>query len=101
MPSRFELIANAPDGQEAARDARVEFNFFAQAADVDGDGTWVNIIGQPPDIFKELVAGEDLARVAGEQHEQIEFFGGQVFFLVLDQDEPLLRINAAKKPAVS
>ena len=47
-------------------------DLLAQTADVDGDGAGVERRRVAPDPIHELLAGEDLLRVAGEEPEQVE-----------------------------
>ena len=62
----------------------VFFDLLAETADVDGQGVAVAVFS--PEAFVELVAGEDLAGVLGEEVEQLEFAGGEGHGGAVDPD---------------
>src|SRR5580658_9443548 len=72
----LEAVACAADGLEVARIFGIGFDFFADAADVDVDGTRGDEAGITPDGVEEVIAAEDAAGMAGEVVEEAEFSGG-------------------------
>src|ERR1700680_2170283 len=72
----LEAVAGAAYGFQVARVFGVRFDFFANAADVDVDGTRSDVRGVAPHGVEKMVAAEDASLVAGEVIEQAELGGG-------------------------
>ena len=72
-----KTIADAPHGQDVAWLGRVRLDLFAQTMDVHGDCAVVGRVLIAPYAFEQLVAAEDLSRVAGEEVQQLELGAGQ------------------------
>jgi hypothetical protein len=66
MFSWLEFISYAPDSQQVAGYGWVGFDLFAQTADMHRDRTGVDIFGAAPDTLQQMIAAENLARMAGE-----------------------------------
>src|SRR5690606_14218241 len=90
-----EAIANAPDRHDVARVGRVFLDLLPQSPDVHGDGMPVAELA--PEPLEELLAGEDLAWVLGEELEQIELACSQLHRLAIDAD--LVRLHVDHEPA--
>lgn len=73
---RVEAVAEAAEGFDVAREARVVFNFFAQAAHVDVDRARGNEERLFADGVENLVAGEDATAVVGQKLKNAEFAHG-------------------------
>src|SRR6266851_4771500 len=69
-------IANPPNGLDQARPA-ARLELLPQVPDMNLHNTGVRVGLVPPDAFEELLAGENLARVAHEEEEEVELAGGQ------------------------
>ena len=69
---RFEPVAHTPNGVQVFGITRVGLDLLAQAAHMYGDSARIDIFGLAPDMFEQLVAVENLARVAHEPPEQLK-----------------------------
>src|SRR5437868_1427820 len=67
-----EAVADAPDGLDEPRVGRVGLELGPQPADVDGDGRGVEVEAVLPDVFHQLVAGECLSWMSGEEQQKLE-----------------------------
>src|SRR5690625_4676535 len=71
------LVADAPDRHDDLRILRVLLDLRPQPLDVHVDQPRVRGVAVAPHLFEEDLAGEDLPRLAGERHEQVELERGQ------------------------
>src|SRR5207249_4519720 len=67
-----EDVANAADGVDECRIAWVRLDPAPQPVDVDVHGPRLAAIVIAPHVLEQLVAGEDLARMADLEREQLE-----------------------------
>src|SRR5205085_3493101 len=74
--SGLEAVAHAPHRLQVGGVTGVGLELLAEAADVHGDRGAVGDL-ETPDVVEELLAGEDLARVPGEERQQVELERGQ------------------------
>jgi len=72
----LEAVTGAAHRLKIARVLRVGFDFFADAADVDVDGTRGDVGSVAPDGVEKMIAGKNAAEVAGEVIQQAKFGGG-------------------------
>src|SRR5581483_9422248 len=70
--SWVEPVADAPDGVQVKGPARVGFDLFPQAPHVDGHRSGVDCRLVAPDARHQLVAGEHVARMGGEEPAELE-----------------------------
>src|SRR5438045_970989 len=71
-PGVREAVADAWDRKNVVRTRRLGFDLAAQVADVDVDHPRLDRILVTPDRIEDLLAAEHLARVAGEESQQVE-----------------------------
>jgi len=69
-----KFVAYAPNGQDHLGVFRVLFDFGSQPVDVWINGPIVAFVRIIPDFFQQVFAGENPARVSGEQAQQIKLF---------------------------
>src|SRR6185369_3770174 len=67
-----EHVPDAANGVDEPWRARVVLDLAAEPVDVDVDGPRLAGVVVAPDPLEQLVASEDLARVADEEREQVE-----------------------------
>src|SRR5262245_35709173 len=66
---------------------------------MDGDGTAIAGVRPVPDLVQELIAGEDLTRVSGQELQEVEFPRGEFDAGVADFDLPTIRPNRHRAEA--
>ena len=88
-----EAVADTPYGLNPVRVRGVGLDLGSQAADVDRHGCGVAVEGELPDAVHQLIAAEDLARVAGEEEQEVELSCGQVHLSPADDNRPCRRID--------
>src|SRR5690606_18964232 len=71
------LVAHTAHGQHDLGVFRVAFDLRAQALDVDVHQAGVGRVAVAPHLLEQHLAGEDLARLAGQRHEEVELQRGQ------------------------
>src|SRR3954452_18690196 len=75
-----EHVADAPDRVDERRAPGVGLDPASQPVDVDVDRPRLAAVVVAPHVLEQLVTGEDLARMAQEEREQLERLG-------LDRDD--------------
>ena len=73
-----EAVADAADGGEVAGVGGVVLDVAAEADDEVVDGAGVGVFVDAPDVFEDLLAGDDLAVAVGEVAEEVGFHNGEV-----------------------
>src|SRR5262249_40169854 len=76
--SWIEAVADAPDRVQVERPARIGFDLLAQPPHVDGHRARVDCPLVAPDAGHQLVPGEDVAGMRGEEPEQLELLRGEL-----------------------
>ena len=82
----LKAVPHAPDRLDVLRLGGVELDLLADLFDVDGDGGDVADRVHVPDFAEELVLGEDMIRVFGEEGEEVELFVRECFLRAVDPD---------------
>ena len=72
------LVTDATHGHDDLRPLRVLFDLGPQPLDMHVDQPGVGGVPVTPDLLEQHLAGEDLARLAGEGDEKVEFERGEV-----------------------
>src|SRR5215210_7126266 len=91
--SRREAVANAPDGLDEPRPARIRFDLRPQAANVDGHGRGVAVEGVLPHGVHEVVARENLPGVTGQEQQEVELPLGELRLVTVDEHPPRRRVD--------
>src|SRR5208283_4247106 len=73
-----EAVADAADGGEVGGDGGVVLDVAAEADDEVVDGAGVGVFADAPDVFEDLLAGDDLAGAEGEVAEEVGLHDGEV-----------------------
>src|SRR5207247_2853038 len=76
--SWIQAVADAPDGAQVLGPARVGLDLLPQPSHVDGHRAGVDGRLVAPDAGHQLVAGEAVAGVRGEEPEQLELLRGEL-----------------------
>src|SRR5580693_334990 len=76
--ARTRLISNAPNGHHDFRSLRILLDLGPQSLDVDVDQPGVGRVPVAPDLLEQDLAGEDLAWLAGQRHQEVELQRRQV-----------------------
>src|SRR5262249_19015805 len=70
-----QAIADATYGLKQPGVCRILFQFLAQPADMDIDGTRITRIVIAPDMLEDLIASQDRATIANEIDEKVKELG--------------------------
>ncbi|CAI8941815.1 hypothetical protein EMIT0P265_50394 [Pseudomonas zeae] len=81
-----EFIATTPHGEDARGLGRVFFDLRPQAIDVGVDRVFVTFVAVTPDRVEQVHARENLARLAGEEIQQVELPWREVHTLSVEAD---------------
>ena len=73
-----EAVADAANGDEVLGVGGVVFDVAAEADDEVVDGAGVGILVDAPDLFEDLLAGDDLAFAFGEVAEEVGLHEGEM-----------------------
>lgn len=73
-----EAIADPPDGNEVDGVGGVVLDVASEADDEVIDGAGVRILVDTPDLFEDVLAGDDLTFVFGKVAEEVGFHEGEV-----------------------
>src|SRR5260370_3841608 len=73
-----ETVADAADGDQVLGVGGVVFDVTAEADDEVVDGAGVGVFVDAPDLFEDLLAGDDLAFAFGEVAEEVGFHQSKV-----------------------
>ncbi len=84
-----EAIADAADG-----DDELVADLLADMAEVDVYDAGFAEVFAAPDLFEQLLAGEDAAAIFGEGAQEVEFEGGEVYGDIVHGDEARARVDA-------
>src|SRR5260370_12654379 len=98
-----ESVSDARDREDVVGTRRLRVDVAAEVADVHVDHPRLDGIFVPPDRVQDLLSAEDLARVAGQEREQIEFGMGQLDLLTRPVDAAFVDVDdeVAKLDAVA
>ena len=75
LPLGYELVARAMHGAKMDGSRRVAFKFLTQPQDVIVYGARTGVVFVSPDFIKQLVAGNNAARVLKHVLESLELSG--------------------------
>ena len=89
-----ELVADAAHGQHQLGVLGVALDLLAQVGDVDVAGADVAAELRLPQLLHDLLAAEDLARVAGQQAQDLELRARQVDGLAAHGDQVAREVDA-------
>ena len=73
-----EAVADAADGGEVDGVGGVVLDVAAEADDEVVDGAGVGVFADAPDLFEDLLAGDDVAGAEGEVAEEVGLHDGEV-----------------------
>src|SRR5690349_22653929 len=63
----------------------IEFDFFAQSPDMEGNSTFVAVKFVSPDLIEQLRTAKNLLWMLRQKPQQIELFGGQVDQFIIER----------------
>ena len=66
---------------------RVLFNLFAEGGHKDPKGLSIGFKGVDPYLIQNIVVGENLAHILGEQAQELVFNWSEVHFFIIDIDK--------------
>src|SRR5204862_7554601 len=89
-----EAVADAANGQQVLRLARVALELLAEVAHVDVDRARLPIGGIAPERPEQHLAAEDAAGARDEGAQELEFDVGELHRLAGDLDRPARWIDA-------
>src|SRR5260370_21146096 len=97
-----ESVSDARDREDVVGPRRLRLDLAPEVADVHVDHPRLDGIFVPPDRVQDLLSAEDLARVAGQEREQVEFGMGQLDLLTRPVDAAFVDVDdeVAKLEAV-
>jgi len=88
-----EAVPDARHGEDVVGPRRLRLDLPPQVADVDVDDPRLDWILVAPDRVEDLLAAENLARIAGQERQQVELSVGQLDFLPASIDAALVDVD--------
>src|SRR3979411_2626530 len=77
-----EAVADSRHGQDVIRTRGLALDLPPEVANVDVDDACLDRVFVAPDRVEDLLPAEHLARIAGEEGQQVELGMGELHFLV-------------------